>query len=85
VASDVADNAILLPHGRAGFLFPSGDVDALVEYISRLLTDRPLRVALGQAARDWVTDAFSTEALARRTANVFLELLDSSGPVNTAA
>jgi glycosyltransferase involved in cell wall biosynthesis len=50
VVSDVGEARVVVQDERSGYLFPVGDVDALVERLERLLDDAPLRARLGQAA-----------------------------------
>jgi len=58
--------------GRTGLLVPPRDPEALAEALARLLTDEPLRAALGDAGRRRVEE-FDLEPVARR----FLEVLSS--------
>lgn len=73
VATDVSDNAYLIPEGRVGFTIPLGDEAALAERISRLLGDNKLRHAMGREARTWVIQEFSTPRLAAKTEEVYWE------------
>jgi glycosyltransferase involved in cell wall biosynthesis len=50
VVSDVGEARDLLQDGHNGFLFPAGDVDALVERLAALLDDPELRERMGAAA-----------------------------------
>lgn len=85
VATDVADNSLIVPHGRAGFLVRPGEVRVLADHLHRLLLDHPLRMALGQGALTWVTERFSTAVLAHRTAEIYDELLVRSSSRRGAA
>ena len=51
VASDVPGNRDVIANGETGILVPPSDVGALSRVLERLLSDRPLRDRLGQAAR----------------------------------
>jgi glycosyltransferase involved in cell wall biosynthesis len=75
VATDVADNAHLVPEGRVGFVVPAGDADAMAARVQQLLSDRGARQLMGKAGRAWVAAEFSTAALAARTAAVYETLL----------
>lgn len=75
VATRVSDNAYLVPEGRVGFTVPLGDEEALAERIYRLLSEKELRDAMGQEARRWVMQEFSTLRLATKTASVYLDAL----------
>ena len=59
----------------AGILVPPSDPPALAAAIKRLLADKPLRQKMGQAARKRIEDFFSWEAAARKTVEVYRELL----------
>jgi len=59
----------------AGILVPPADPPALAAAIKRLLADKPLRQKMGQAARKRVEDCFSWQAAARKTVEVYRELL----------
>jgi len=59
----------------AGILVPPADPPALAAAIKRLLADKPLRHRMGQAARKRVEDFFSWQAAARKTVEVYRELL----------
>ena len=59
----------------AGILVPPGDPPALAAAIKRLLADKPLRQRMGQAARKRIEDFFSRQAAARKSVEVYRELL----------
>jgi len=59
----------------AGILVPPADPRALAAAIKSLLADKPLRQKMGQAARKRVEDFFSWQAAARKTVEVYRELL----------
>jgi glycosyltransferase involved in cell wall biosynthesis len=79
VATDVADNAHLVPDGRVGFIVPLGDTAALADRVCRLLEDAPRRREMGEAARAWVQREFSSAALARKTEAVYEDQLRRKG------
>jgi len=71
LATDVGDNARVVPDGSAGFIVPSGDEDLLAERLARLVTSAELRRRLGEGARCWVADRFSLGRLAAETAAIY--------------
>lgn len=75
VATDVADNRLIVPDGRAGYVVPLGDADALAARLVDLLADDAKRHAWGAAARAWAEREFSTEVLARRTGAIYEEVV----------
>jgi glycosyltransferase involved in cell wall biosynthesis len=52
--------------GETGVLVPPDDVDALAHAMIRLGTDAELRKKIGTAGRDYVTEHFSHEVIARK-------------------
>lgn len=75
VATDVSDNAYVIPEGRAGYVIPSGDEAALADRICRLLGDIPLARRMGDQARTWILEEFSCKRLAEKTADAYEEFL----------
>lgn len=71
IATDVADNASIIPDGRAGYIVQLGDADGLAARIVRLLSDHSLRQAMSTAAREWTQREFSTARLAEKTEAVY--------------
>ncbi|GEM_PF-1376860 len=67
-----------------GLLVPPDDVDAIVNAIVRLHSDRGLRSALGTAARERVLACFSLERQAAGIHEAYLAALES-GPPNGAS
>jgi glycosyltransferase involved in cell wall biosynthesis len=51
----------------AGLLYPEGDIPALAERLSSLLSDPQLRDQLGSAGRKRVKDKYNWEEVARQT------------------
>ncbi len=75
VATDVADNAIVVPDGRVGYVVPLDDDGAMADRVSLLLGDDDGRRGMGEAAREWVSREFSMAALAAKTTAVYDEVL----------
>lgn len=84
VATDVADNAYVVRNGETGYLLDVDDVETMAERVSDLLNDVSRRRAMGQAAREWVTREFSTEALGEKTASVYRTLLAGKSAASAA-
>jgi len=61
--------------GETGILVPPAEPDALAAAIKRLLDDEPLRKRLGEAGRKRVQSNFSWEQAAKKTVQVYEELL----------
>lgn len=75
VATNVSDNAYVVPDGQAGFVVPLDDEDALANRIGRLLSDSTLRRQMGDAARAWILAEFTGRRLAEKTAAVYDEAI----------
>lgn len=75
VVTDVSDNAYIVPDGRAGYVVPPGDPEALAERISKLIENVELRAKLGRGAREWVIAEFSIPRLVEKTGAVYEEVL----------
>ena len=59
----------------AGILVPPADPPALAAAIRRLLADEPLRQRMGEAARKRIEESFSWEIAAKKTLEVYEEVL----------
>jgi sugar transferase (PEP-CTERM/EpsH1 system associated) len=79
VASNVGGNPELINHGIDGYLFESGDQQALMEYLRRLCDDADLRKAFGEAARARVVSEFSIQAMIARYENLYQETVSRNG------
>jgi glycosyltransferase involved in cell wall biosynthesis len=75
IASTAGDNSAIVRDGITGFVVPIGDITALSAKLTALLEDERLRRQMGARARDWVTEEFSTDSLARRTEAVYAHAL----------
>ncbi len=74
IASDVGG----LPEAiapRTGFLVPSQDHNALIEALDRLLGDPDLRARMGKAGRERIANEFRPEEMARKVAEIYLQLM----------
>ncbi|MDG4766571.1 glycosyltransferase family 4 protein [Solwaraspora sp. WMMD406] len=77
VASDLDAFRRVLDDGRAGQLFPTGDVAALRDTLADLLDDEPRRAALAAHARQAVA-AFDWPAVARRVLEVYAAAIEAT-------
>lgn len=71
VASEIADNALIIQRGETGQLFPVGDVDQLTNLVNGLLADPMERLRLGQGARKQIESDFSLEAAAGKLEKIY--------------
>ncbi len=82
VATDVGGNPELVTHGKTGLLVPPEDEGALASALRRVVSHPEVRGALGRAARGFVEERHSLDAMMRGYATLYLELL---GPVARTA
>lgn len=75
IATDVSDNAYVIPDHRVGFVVPLGDEHKMANRIVRLIRDRDLRANMGRSARAWVLEEFTGQRLAEKTAQVYEEAI----------
>jgi glycosyltransferase involved in cell wall biosynthesis len=74
VASAVGGIPEIVEHERTGLLVPPSDEAALTEAIVRVMDDSGLRLRLGEAARDFITNEYSLSAAVRRVEQSYLEV-----------
>jgi glycosyltransferase involved in cell wall biosynthesis len=58
VLSEMGGAAEMVENGKTGFLFPVGEIDALVDILSKLHDSQDMRERLGMAARERVVNSF---------------------------
>ncbi len=75
VATRAGGTPELVQHGATGYLAPVGDVEALADHASRLLSDPVLRRSLGEAAARRVREQFTTGRMVEATQDVYEEVL----------
>jgi glycosyltransferase involved in cell wall biosynthesis len=75
IVTDVADNAIVVPHRRVGLIVALDDPPALAAAICELLEQPEWCSRLGAAAREWVEQEFSLQSYTSGMLRVYRELL----------
>lgn len=75
IVSDIAPN-IEVVRGGYGAVFPVKDVEALKQEIAYYVNRPDEAKRLGELAKGRIEDAFSWDAIARRTAEVYQETID---------
>jgi len=78
-------NFEIIEHVTTGLLVDRAEPAALAAALDRLLADRELRTALGQAARRRAASAFTWSVAARQLNDLVCELAASAGSNETAA
>lgn len=71
VATDVADNAIVIPDGEVGRIVPIDEVDALAGVINELLLDQAELDAMSAKARRWIETNFALDVMSANMASVY--------------
>jgi len=75
VATQAADNAIIIPDGRVGFVVAFDDDKTMADRLVEMLENPTRLEAMGSAARSWAESEFSLSSLARKTLAVYREVL----------
>lgn len=75
VAPAIDDLPTVVLDEQTGLLFPTGDTNAFVDCIVRLLKDKHLREAMGKQARQHILEKHSMHALIRQREELFTKLL----------
>lgn len=76
IATDSGGNREVIRHGHTGYLFPSGDDEALVAFLRGLIEDPEKRRAMGQAAREAVMERFTTRRMVADMETIYVEELE---------
>lgn len=76
VATDVGGVSDVVPDGRAGFLVPACDADALADRLARLAREPGLRARMGAEGATWVHERYSVPRLVRDVDELYRSLLD---------
>lgn len=71
IGSDIAGLAELTAEGKAGWVTPIGDVEALAVNLDRLISDPNLRIERGRAALEEVTKRLTVEKVCDRIVSAY--------------
>lgn len=77
VATRVGGTPEVIGDGRDGLLAPPGDAQAIADAVCAVLKSTSLAARLAARARERVMREFSFDVVARRTQDLYLELLDA--------
>jgi glycosyltransferase involved in cell wall biosynthesis len=71
IASDIADNALIIEHGKSGAVVPVDNAAAAARDLAQILTGPGLLPAMRQAARERVSREFSLRSAAAKLESVY--------------
>jgi glycosyltransferase involved in cell wall biosynthesis len=74
IASDIADNAIIIPDARAGHIVATGDWNQAAAHAAGLLGNRAELQAMGLAARDHVCANYTPLCASGKLEDIYLSL-----------
>jgi glycosyltransferase involved in cell wall biosynthesis len=72
VITNVGGNSEVIIHNENGFLYPSGDVNSLSNYIIKLYQNTSLRKDMGEKAKERVNKYFSISHTAERYTQLYI-------------
>lgn len=78
ICTNVGGNPELIKHDINGFLYEVGDVEALANYIVRLVKNKNLRVELGKNGFKYVKENFSISKYIKQHENIYERLINGS-------
>ena len=79
VATNICGIPYMVDNGKTGFLFEPRDVQPLTEKIIALLQDDDLRHKMGKRAKEVAKKRWSADIIAKKTVNVYKEILSREG------
>ena len=77
VSSDQGGMPELMRDGENGLLARSGDPEAFISCLERMIEERPLRERLGSAARRTIEESFTDVHVARMSAEYYVKCLNN--------
>jgi glycosyltransferase involved in cell wall biosynthesis len=77
VASDVGGVSEEVIDGETGFVVTPGSVDEMTTALTRLLTDKALRITMGRAGRRRFEQLFRADKMIERTEAVYTQVLEA--------
>ena len=79
VVTDVPGCREVVEHGQNGLLVPPGDVEALAEAITSLLTDRERARLMGESGRQMALERFNERRVFAKVKAEYARLLEEKG------
>ena len=75
VASDYGGNVAMIGESGAGFLFPTGDAEALANALLQIAEDADLERRMQKCARERYLSQFTAEKMSREVQEVYEQIL----------
>jgi len=77
IATNVGGIPEVIRDNQTGILVPSGDIHSLAQAIMHLLEDEQKRLAMAQAARNWIRDKFKAQDMVNEISDLYQELISN--------
>ncbi len=81
IATDIADNALIILNGKTGFVVPPEDFEAAAVGAKRILRDAAFRREMGEAARKHACEQFSLRVAASKLERIYTRCLENKRAV----
>lgn len=78
IATDIGGNPELVHHGKTGILVQPNDVGALAEAFQQILNRSDTAVKMGNAAKAFISERFSIDAMVCQTHHLYQDLLSQN-------
>lgn len=75
IATNICGIPYQVDHGKTGYLYPPGEIDALASYLRAVLTQPALRAQFGNLAREKAEIEYLSTNVAAKTRDVYLSIL----------
>lgn len=79
ITSNISGIGELIEHNVNGVLVPQKDIDALVDAMSKLLSDRDIRIKLGKNAREMIKKHFNIQNEVKKLNEIFARMALNNG------
>lgn len=76
VVSDAGGIPEMVSHGKTGLISPAGQSNQIFQHLLRLLEDAKLRSRLGEQAKKWALEHWSTHNLMQKTMQVYTSVMN---------
>src|SRR5262249_21752951 len=81
IATDIADNALIIVNGKTGFIVPPESHEAAAGCAKQILRDASFRREMGEAARKHACEQFSLRVAASKLEKIYTRCLENKRAV----